>query len=122
LATFPAAIQGVLPIGSEAVSDLGRIAQPLLDVDGTIRWAERRGTADSHHPEHSRLGGVLSKLRGARAARARQLFYWCLVEGLVLDDPKALEEEFNRCVSVAARALKGKTAKKDSAQSGEAAA
>lgn len=122
LATFPAAVQGVLPIGSEAVSDLGRVAQPLLDVDGTIRWAERLSVGGTSHPEHSRLGGVLSKLRGARAARARQLFYWCLVEDLVLENPKALEKEFNRCVSVAARALKGKSAKKDSAQSGEAAA
>jgi MoxR-like ATPase len=121
LATFPAAIQGALPIGSEAVSDLGRIAEKLLDIDGTIRWAERLSESNTSHPEHSRLGGALSRLRGARAARARQLFYWCLVGKVVLDGPKTFEEEFNRCVLVAGKALNGKAAPAGTAEAGEAA-
>jgi hypothetical protein len=44
-------------------------------------------------------------LRGARASRARQLFYWCLIEKVVLDDPKKFEVEFDRCVRAAGRAL-----------------
>ncbi len=105
LATFPAAIQGVFPIGAEAVSDLGRVAEKLLDIDGTIRWNERTSEKNTSHPEHSRLGQVLPKLRGPRHSRARQLLYWCLIENVVLDDPKEFEAEFDRCVRIAAREL-----------------
>ena len=41
LAAYPAAVAGRLPIGAEAVNDLGRLAQPILTVDGEIRWQER---------------------------------------------------------------------------------
>ena len=109
LATFPAAVQGALPIGSEAVADLGRVAEELLSVDGTIRWSERTHQSNTRHPEHSRLGQVLGGLRGTRAARARQLFYWCLVENVLLDDPKKFEAEFDRCVRAAGRALTTRT-------------
>lgn len=109
LATFPAAVQGAFPIGSEAVADLGRAAEALLSVDGTIKWSERTNQSNSRHPEHSRLGQVLGGLRGARSARARQLFYWCLIESVVLDDPKKFEAEFDRCVRAAGRALATRT-------------
>jgi MoxR-like ATPase len=105
LATFPAAVQGALPIGSEAVADLGRLAQELLEIDGSIRWTERLSESNTTHPEHSRLGQALGRRRGPRAARARQLFYWCLIEDVVLQDPAVFEEEFNRCVRVAGKAL-----------------
>lgn len=108
LAVFPAAVQGALPIGSEAVADLGRTAEKLLSVDGTIRWSERMRESNTCHPEHSRLGQVLGGLRSARASRARQLFYWCLIEKVVLDDPKKFEAEFDRCVRAAGRALAGR--------------
>jgi MoxR-like ATPase len=109
LATFPAAVQGALPIGSEAIADLGRAAESLLSVDGTIKWSERSNESNTRHPEHSRLGQVLGALRGARASRARQLFYWCLIEKVVLDDPKKFEAEFDRCVRAAGRALATRT-------------
>jgi MoxR-like ATPase len=105
LATFPAAVLGAFAIGNEAVSDLGRLAEKLLDIDGTIRWSERFNEKNTRHPEHSRLGQVLAPLRGARELRARQLFYWCLIEQHVLGNPKAFEKEFDRCVRVAAGAL-----------------
>jgi MoxR-like ATPase len=106
LATFPAAVQGAIPVGAEAAADLGSVARDLLAVDGSIRWAERREESNSQHPQHSRLGRVLGGLRGARALRARQLFYWCLIEDVILEDPVAFEAEFNRVVVVARRALK----------------
>jgi MoxR-like ATPase len=110
LATFPAAIQGALAIGGEGVADLGRVAEKLLDIDGTIHWAERASQSKTRHPEHSRLGRVLGGLRGTRAARARQLFYWCLIERVVIEDPTQFEQEFHRCVRVAERALKQRDA------------
>ena len=85
------------------------MAEELLSVDGTIRWSERRNQSNTRHPEHSRLGQVLGGLRGTRAARARQLFYWCLVENVLLDDPKTFEAEFDRCVRAAGRALTTRT-------------
>ena len=109
LATFPAAVQGALPVGSEAIADLGRTAENLLSVDGTIQWSERANESNTRHPDHSRLGQVLGGLRGARASRARQLFYWCLIEKVILDDPKKFEAEFDRCVRAAGRALATQT-------------
>ena len=41
LAAYPAAVEGRLPIGAEAVNDLGRLAQPILTVNGEISWQER---------------------------------------------------------------------------------
>jgi hypothetical protein len=51
---------------------------------------------------------VLGGVRGARASRARQLFYWCLIEKVVVEDPKKFESEFHRCVVVAGRAVAAK--------------
>ena len=104
LAAFPAAAAGKLPVGAEGVNDLGRLAQELLTVTGEITWQERMG-GNNHlrSPEMSRLSSVLVKLKGARQERACQLFYWCLVNELVLKDPVALEEQFQRCVRVFAR-------------------
>ena len=116
LATFPAAVQGALPIGNEAISDLGRVAEKLLDIDGKILWSERFLDKNTSHPEHSRLGQILPKLRGPRHSRARQIFYWCLIENVVLDDPKEFEAEFNRCVRVAARALEREVRRTEDAE------
>jgi len=108
LAVFPAAVQGALPIGSEAIADLGRTAEKLLSVDGEIHWSEHTREHNTSHPEHSRLGQVLGGVRGARASRARQLFYWCLIEKVVVEDPKKFESEFHRCVVIAGRAVAAK--------------
>jgi len=104
LAAFPAAAAGKLPVGAEGVNDLGRLAQELLTVDGEITWSERQGTSYSRPPELVRMAPVLAQLKGPRQERARQLFYWCLVNNLVLRDPPELEEQLDRCVSVFARA------------------
>ena len=37
-------------------------------------------------------------LKGPRLARARQLFYWCLVNKQSIKDPVDFEAEFNSCV------------------------
>lgn len=106
-ATYPAAVEGRLPIGREAVNDLGRLATPLMEVDGKISWQERRSETGTEHAEFTRLSRTLSLLDGARRERAQQLLYWCLLEGLVVKTPPRLEAEFNRCVE----ALSEKSAK-----------
>ena len=98
LATYPAAVEGKLPVGAEGVADLGRLASELLTIDGKISWSERISTMTTEHPQLVRTGQVMRQLQGARLARARQLFYWCLVNEHPIDAPEAFEAEFNDCV------------------------
>jgi MoxR-like ATPase len=102
LAIYPGAVEGRLPIGREGVNDLGRIAQPLLSVDGEIRWQERLDKSGTRHPQLTRLSRVLARLDGARRERAQQLFNWCLVVNLVLESPGRYEIDFNGCVEAVA--------------------
>jgi MoxR-like ATPase len=100
LAAYPAAVAGRLPIGAEGVNDLGRVAQPLLTVDGEIRWQERLSATDTTHPELAAYAPVLTAIRGGRRERARQLFYFCTIRRLAIREPAEFEQEFNRCVEV----------------------
>jgi MoxR-like ATPase len=100
LAAYPAAVAGRLPIGAEAVNDLGRIAQPALTVDGDISWQERLSEQKSTHPELAQYASVLARLGSARRERATQLFYFCLVGKLTIAKPRDFEQEFHRCVEV----------------------
>ena len=99
-ALYPAAVEGRLPIGAEGVNDLGKVAGPILAVDGEITWQERRNLQDTVHPEHDRFARVLGGLvpGSPRRERARQFFDWCLVHGASPADPAALEAEIDACV------------------------
>ena len=99
LAAYPAALDGKLRVGAEAVADFARIASELLTIDGNITWSQRRSDPDIPNPELERTGEVLMRLQGPRLARARQLFYWCIVNQQAIDDPNAFEAEFNECVT-----------------------
>ncbi|MCB8933061.1 MAG: MoxR family ATPase [Fimbriimonadaceae bacterium] len=105
-ALFPAAVQGKLPIGAEAVNDLGKLAQPLLQVNADISWQERLSESGTQHPEFARLAPLLAKLGGARQRRARQLFYWAIANGVALEDPEGLERDLEACVALVGRCLK----------------
>jgi len=107
LAAYPAAVAGQLPIGAEAANDLGRIAQPMLSVDGEISWQERLSQQNTTHPELANYATVLQRLGAARRERAQQLLYFCLVNKLTVAKPRELEQEFHRCVQVFG---KGRTA------------
>jgi MoxR-like ATPase len=100
LAAFPAAVSGRLPIGAEGINDLGRVAQPLLAVDGEVRWQERLSESGSTHPEIAAYARVLDHLEPARRKRAQQLFYWCVINRISIRQPVAFEREFDRCVKV----------------------
>lgn len=98
LAAFPAAVDGRIPIGAEAVNDLGRIAQQLLTVDGEIHWQERHAITNSTHPELAVFAAALAPLEPTRRARSEQLLYFCLVNNLRVAQPREFEAEFDRCV------------------------
>ena len=100
LAAYPAAALGRLPIGAEGVNDIGRAALQLLTVDGRITWQERQGETDSTHPELAAYGPVLRRLGSARRDRARQLFYYCVLNKISVTNARDLEQEFDRCVRV----------------------
>lgn len=100
LAAYPAAALGRLPIGAEGVNDIGRTALQLLTVSGEISWQERLGEKDSTHPELAAYGPVLRRLGAARRDRARQLFYFCVINKISVTNARDFEQEFDRCVRV----------------------
>ena len=100
LAAYPAAVEGRLPIGAEAVNDLGRLAQPILTVNGEISWQERLSEKDTTHPELAAYAPVLQRLGAARRERAQQLLYFCLLNNLAVAKPREFEQEFHRTVQV----------------------
>lgn len=100
---YPAAAEGKLLIGMEGVSDLGRVAQPILSVDGTISWQERHSQSGTKHPRFEIFADVMKNLRGARRTRAQQFFYWALVNQVEIEDPEALEQEIQQAIDVLAR-------------------
>jgi len=105
LALFPAAAKGLGRIGAEGVHDLGRVAMPILSVEGELRWQERLSGPGSRHPEFVRFAQVVDPLKGPRQARARQLFQHFLVAKVLPADPAALEAEFHEAVLAVRQAL-----------------
>ena len=98
--TYPAAAAGRLPIGAEGINDLGKLAVPILTVEGKVTWQERASEKDTKHPEFARYAKALSGLRGARRERATQFFDWCLTKKYVLKDTEQFEVEINECVEI----------------------
>ena len=98
LALYPAAAKGLGQLGAEGIHDLGKVAMPILSVDGDISWQERIGASPTQHPEFVRFTRALTGLKGARQVRARQLFSHFLVAKLLPADPADLENEFDQAV------------------------
>ena len=110
LALFPAAAEGQEVLGAEGVHDLGKVAMPILSVDGEVSWQERYYGPQTQHPEFVRFSKLLAGLSGARQARARQLLSHFLVKGITPADPDALEEEFNSAIAVVKTWMKARKA------------
>ncbi len=103
-ATYPAALKGRLPIGAEGVNDLAKLAVPLLDAEGELSWQERLSEKGTSHPVIASIGQVLAPLRDTRLARARQFLTACVVRGIALPSPAALEPQLNECVKLLRKA------------------
>jgi MoxR-like ATPase len=97
-ATYPAALAGRLPVGAEGVNDLAKLAVPLLDAEGEIAWQERLSEQGTSHPAITTVARVLEPLKGARHARAKQFLTACIVRGIAMEAPGALELQVHRCV------------------------
>ncbi len=99
-ATFSAASRNKLPIGAEAIHDLGKEAMPIFLVDGKITWQERLSQSKTKHPEFVRYSQAMKGLFGTRKQRAKQFFSYCLVNGVNVEEPELLEEEIDRCIKI----------------------
>ncbi len=102
-ATYPAALAGRLPIGGEGVNDLAKLAVPLLDAEGEIAWQERLSEQGTSHPAITTIARVLEPLQGSRRARAQQFLTACVVRGIAMEAPGALELQVHECVEVLQR-------------------
>jgi MoxR-like ATPase len=97
-AVYPAALNGALSVGLEGVNDLGKVAVPVMDVNGKITWQESTSQRATTHPDLARYATVVNQLEGARKRRAEQFFAWCTVARVVLGDPAEIEKEIEACV------------------------
>ena len=97
---YPAAVMEKLPIGADGVNDLGKIATPILSVNGEVSWQERRNLSDTRHPDFERYARVIGSKRSGRRERAKQFFNWCLVEKVNPANPAGLEGEIESCVKL----------------------
>jgi MoxR-like ATPase len=98
VALYPAAAMGKSPLSAEGVNDVGKLAQRVLSVDGSVSWQSAINSSESHHPEYTRYGLVTAKLNGKRKERAEQLFKWAILEGLVFKNPENAEKVLNDCI------------------------
>ncbi len=94
-------------VGPEGISDLGKLANEILDFDGERVWRDPKRVPfeptqgakwSAEHPDFAPCAGVLKILRGGRRERAEQLFGYLLLQKIDLDDATKVERQLNRCV------------------------
>lgn len=107
MALFPAAASGRVPgIGSEGISDLGRVAQPIFAVHREVTWHQKYSAKDTTHPEIALGQRLLPTLSWRRRERARQLFAHLVVADIWPDDHIAIERELEGCVRAVAAEIR----------------
>ena len=99
-AVYPAALAGKLPIGAEGVTDLAKLAVPLLDVEGEIAWQERLSEQGTSHPSIAEIAKVLAPLADGRLARAKQFLTACLLRNVRVMSAAELEQQMDACVTL----------------------
>ena len=98
-AVYPAALSGTLKIGSEGVSDLGKAASEVIDVDGELKWKESQADANGRNRDWVRLQKLLDPMSGKRRERAAQFYNYLYINDMSPEDPVAIEGELNECVT-----------------------
>lgn len=98
VALYPAAAMGKSPLSAEGVNDVGKLAQRILSVDGSVSWQAALKSSETHHPEYTRYGEVTARLDGKRKERAEQLFKWAILNGVVFKNPANAEAIYNDCI------------------------
>lgn len=100
LAVYPLALQGKLPLGNEGITELGKIATPILDIDEPLEWHQLHGTERKLPEAYVRVNQLLVDLPAQRRARATQLFYYFLLKKIDPPNPGELEKEFDECIQI----------------------
>ena len=93
----PSAVAGRLPLTADGINDLARLGSPMLDLDGELRWQERRNGPSTPHPDLAVYAEITRKRRQARRQRASQFFHWCVLNDVRPKYPEALEQEIQAC-------------------------
>jgi MoxR-like ATPase len=104
-ATYPAAVEGTLPIGAEAINDIGVIANEVMHVDKKARVKQAYWQPSRESPKNT-IQKVLLRLKEDRKKRAEQLFTYLLSIDSVPADAEKLEEEIESCVQYLSTARK----------------
>jgi len=82
-------------------------AAPILEVQGEASWrlSDHLDPATNPHPTLSACATVLSTLSPKRKARARQLFYHCIVSKMDIPDPASLEATLDKAIAAVRSSL-----------------
>jgi MoxR-like ATPase len=83
-------------------------AAPILEVQGEATWnlAQHLHPATNPHPTLSACATILSTLGPKRKARARQLFYHCIVSRIEIPDPASLEATLDKAITTVRSSLR----------------
>lgn len=83
-------------VGDEGIQDLGRIAQPILNIDSTLVW--KASPNQTIHPNVAKINEVVVKLSGGRKERAKQFLTHLCVTNKVDGRLAATEALLNSCI------------------------
>lgn len=97
------------PVGEEGIQDLGRVVNPILELDTEALWRDSTrnpslppggGKWEGTHPLYEPALQILKPLKGNRRRLAEQVFLYLLSKKEMTKDPQGLEALLSRCVGV----------------------
>ena len=95
------------PVGEEGIQDLGRVVNPILELDTEALWRDTNrnpslppggGKWEGTHPLYEPALQILKPMKGNRRRLAEQVFLYLLSKKEMTKDPQGLEDLLNRCV------------------------
>ena len=108
IALMPVVRERAKSFGEESLAAIVDAAAPVLEVEGAVQWRFNGMTnlGRRQHPALEQCKTLVDTLPPARRLRARQLFYYCLTNGILLPDPAALEQSLDRAITIVREHLK----------------
>jgi hypothetical protein len=111
LSLYPALLaQKNPPIGEEGIQDLGRLVNPILELDAEVIWWNANhkplrppegGRWEGIHPTYEAALQVLRPLIGNRRRRTEQVFLYLLAQKQMTKDPQGLATLLSQCIAIA---------------------
>ncbi|MFM7309146.1 MAG: hypothetical protein ACKOZY_00915, partial [Flavobacteriales bacterium] len=107
-ATQPALLKHKI-INQEALHELSKIAQQVQVVHGDMAWDEKLNENNTIHPIWEECLKVLDKINESkvRTQRAKQIFYYLILQGEKLFMPNEVEKELNSAFHAMHKISKG---------------